>query len=187
MLLGAFGSGFLIAWLLFKDKKEIVEKIVETRAPDTKENTRLEELLRATEADVLSFKSQLADCETKSIGLEAEVINLQASLKPVEMASPLPGIMVGTPVFETPQKDDLKAVEGIGPKIQELLNNASIYSFFNLSGVEPEKLKEILAAAGPRYQMHDPSTWPQQAQLAFEGKWDELKRYQNELDAGKAE
>ena len=31
-----------------------------------------------------------------------------------------------------------------------------------------------------------PETWPQQAQLAADGKWDELKALQDELDGGKA-
>jgi len=46
-------------------------------------------------------------------------------------------------------------------------------------------LKGILADAGKRYQMHDPTTWPDQASLAAEGKWEELKTLQDELDGGK--
>ncbi|MEJ6796117.1 MAG: 50S ribosomal protein L21, partial [Flavobacteriales bacterium] len=29
-------------------------------------------------------------------------------------------------------------------------------------------------------------TWPAQAKMAAEGKWDELKKWQDELDGGKA-
>lgn len=83
--------------------------------------------------------------------------------------------------------DDLKIVEGIGPKIEELLNNAGIKTFAQLASTSVARLNEILEAAGPRYQMHDPGTWPQQSGLANEGKWTELKVLQDELNKGKAE
>jgi predicted flap endonuclease-1-like 5' DNA nuclease len=82
--------------------------------------------------------------------------------------------------------DDLKIVEGIGPKIEELLHKGGINSWKALSETSVERLKEILDAAGPSYQIHDPGTWAQQAGLADQGKWDELKKWQDELDAGKA-
>ncbi|MBK6996499.1 MAG: hypothetical protein IPH31_16790 [Lewinellaceae bacterium] len=47
-------------------------------------------------------------------------------------------------------------------------------------------MREILDAAGPSYNIHDPSTWAQQAGLADQGKWDELKKWQDELNAGKS-
>ncbi|MBL7806303.1 MAG: hypothetical protein JNN28_00715, partial [Saprospiraceae bacterium] len=81
--------------------------------------------------------------------------------------------------------DDLKIVEGIGPKIEELLHNAGIKTWEALAATAVDRIKEILDAAGPSYQIHDPGTWPQQAGLAAEGKWDELKKWQDELDAGK--
>jgi ribosomal protein L27 len=81
--------------------------------------------------------------------------------------------------------DDLKKIEGIGPKIEELLHEAGIKTFAQLSETSAEKIKEILEAAGPRYTMHNPSTWAKQAALAAEGKWDELKKWQDELDGGK--
>ncbi len=81
--------------------------------------------------------------------------------------------------------DDFKKIEGIGPKISELLTNAGLATFADLAAAEVDKLKEILAEAGKRYQMHDPTTWPEQASLAADGKWEELKTLQDELDGGK--
>jgi len=89
------------------------------------------------------------------------------------------------PVKEAEAKEDLKKVEGIGPKIAELLNNAGINTFSQLGATEVDRLKEILAEAGSRYAAHNPSTWPKQAQMAADGKWDELKAWQDELDGGK--
>lgn len=83
------------------------------------------------------------------------------------------------------KKDDLKIVEGIGPKIEELFNHAGIYSFDDLANTAVDKLKEILDEGGSRFQMHDPSTWPQQGALARDGKWEELKKWQEELNKGR--
>ena len=80
--------------------------------------------------------------------------------------------------------DDHKIVEGVGPKISELLKAGGINTWAELASTDVSKIKEILVAAGSRYQMHDPSTWPKQAGLAAEGKWDELKEYQDYLDGG---
>lgn len=83
------------------------------------------------------------------------------------------------------KQDDLKLVEGIGPKIAELFNNAGITTWAELGMTSVSKLKEILASAGERYAMHDPGTWARQAKLASEGKWDELKKWQDSLEGGR--
>jgi len=83
------------------------------------------------------------------------------------------------------KKDDLTKIEGIGPKINGLLNGGGINSFEQLAAADPADLKKILEAAGPRYQMHNPGSWPRQSKLAADGKWDELKKLQDELDGGK--
>ncbi|SOE20363.1 hypothetical protein SAMN06298216_0858 [Spirosomataceae bacterium TFI 002] len=83
------------------------------------------------------------------------------------------------------KKDDLKVVEGIGPKIEELCHKAGIYTFADLAASDASRVKKILEDAGSRFQMHDPTTWPAQAALARDGKWDELKNWQDELNKGK--
>lgn len=82
-------------------------------------------------------------------------------------------------------KDDLTRVEGIGPKIKKLLNNDGIWSFKQLSMATVERIQKILDEAGPRYRMHNPKTWPEQAKLAAEGKWAELQKWQETLKGGK--
>jgi large subunit ribosomal protein L21 len=81
--------------------------------------------------------------------------------------------------------DDLVKIEGIGPKINELLLAAGISTFEQLANTPVEKLKEILAAAGPRFAVHDPATWPEQSALAAKGDWDAFKTLTDELNAGK--
>jgi large subunit ribosomal protein L27 len=80
--------------------------------------------------------------------------------------------------------DDLKIIEGIGPKLESILKEAGISNLKVMSESDPEKLAEILEGAGNRYKMFNPATWPKQAALAVEGKWNELKEYQSNLDGG---
>jgi len=86
---------------------------------------------------------------------------------------------------EAPAKDDLTKIEGIGPKIAKLLEADGIVSFKDLSKATGKKLKTILDAAGSKFKVHNPTSWPKQAKLAATGSWDELKKLQSELTAGK--
>ncbi len=81
--------------------------------------------------------------------------------------------------------DDLEKIEGIGPKIRELLNKASIYSFQELADTPVARLEEILKEAGSRFSTHDPTTWPEQAALAAKGDWVAFKKLTDELSGGK--
>jgi large subunit ribosomal protein L17 len=81
--------------------------------------------------------------------------------------------------------DDLKLIEGIGPKGAEVLNEAGIVTFADLANAAPEKLKEILEASGGHFNTADTTTWPEQAQLAADGKMDELKALQDKLNGGR--
>jgi predicted flap endonuclease-1-like 5' DNA nuclease len=76
---------------------------------------------------------------------------------------------------------DLKIVEGIGPKIEELLKNADINEWKDLAETSVDRLQEILAEAGDRFRLHDPMTWPDQARLAVAGEWEPLKQLQEQL------
>ena len=86
---------------------------------------------------------------------------------------------------EVGSRDKLTKIEGIGPKIQELLNQAGIYSFKHLADTAVPKLSKILENAGSRFQMHNPGTWPKQSKMAADGAWEQLKKWQDELDGGK--
>jgi predicted flap endonuclease-1-like 5' DNA nuclease len=83
------------------------------------------------------------------------------------------------------KQDDLKIVEGIGPKIEGLYHNAGIKTWKALSETPVEKSKAILDEAGDRFAIHNPSTWAKQALFAHQGKWQELKDWQNTLSGGK--
>ncbi len=97
---------------------------------------------------------------------------------PAKKAAPAKKTVVAT-------ADDLKKIEGVGPKIADLLKADGIQTFADLAKAKQPKLQAILEAAGPRYKMHNPSTWSEQAKLAANGKWDELNKLQDKLKGGK--
>ena len=90
-----------------------------------------------------------------------------------------------TPAPELPaqESDDLKRIEGIGPIISTLLNEAGIRTFALLAETETAQLDKILREAG--ITIADPGTWPEQAALAAVGKWQDLKILQDELVGGR--
>lgn len=80
--------------------------------------------------------------------------------------------------------EDLKIIEGIGPKIEDILKKAGLKTWADLAVTSVARLKDILGAAGDRYKLAKPDTWPKQAGMAAAGNWSELKEYQDYLDKG---
>ena len=115
---------------------------------------------------------RIAELEGLLLASRNKVSNLQAEVDRLAAAAGVP------------ERDDLRRIEGIGPKIQKLLNADGIISFEHLAGAPVDRLQGILDNAGDRYRIHDPSTWPQQAGLAAAGKWEELDALQEELIGG---
>ena len=81
----------------------------------------------------------------------------------------------------TAKADDLKKIEGIGPKIAETLVAAGIATYADLAKADPAKISEIIADVRGN---HIPLSWPKQAKMAADGKWDELKVWQDEVKGG---
>ena len=142
------------------------------------------------------WKSDVEDCHQKNTKLQAEIDKLK--LETTAKASNFVGtanegnsnithdIKAVKAIFgKSYQQDDLKIVEGIGPKIEELFKTSGILTWKALGETSVDRLREILSKAGERYQIHDPTTWPRQSKMAYLGKWQELKDWQNTLDGGR--
>ena len=82
------------------------------------------------------------------------------------------------------ESDNLTKVEGIGPKAAEALTTAGVATFADLAKAKPEAIKNILTEASSRMAHLDPTTWPKQAKMAADGKWDELKEWQDNAKGG---
>ena len=86
---------------------------------------------------------------------------------------------------ELPPMDDLKIIEGIGPRLELILYNGGIRTFKELAETRVDKIKEIMIAAGKNPNFNDPSTWPEQARLLANGEMEKFKAYTKWLDGGK--
>ncbi len=81
---------------------------------------------------------------------------------------------------------DLTKIEGVGPKIAQLLNGAGILTYLDLSKATVAEIKDIFDKAGSMYATHDPSSWAEQATLAHQTKWNDLATLQDKLKGGVA-
>lgn len=86
--------------------------------------------------------------------------------------------------FSIKGNDDLPIIEGIGPKISELLKNNGVTTFDKLSRMSVTEISAILDSGGARFKLANPGSWAQQARLCHENRWTELKTLQDELYAG---
>ena len=129
--------------------------------------------LTAAAALVPTLRSQLA-------GANAELNTLRAPVWPmIDIAA------AKAAGFDVSGDDDLKVVEGIGPKIEQLLHGAGVKTFAQLAQTNVTRLREILDAAGPHYRISDPTTWPEQSLLCAKNEWSALKSLQDSLTAGR--
>jgi len=145
--------------------------------------------------DIFTFR-QIANFKSKDEDMVNDAIEFfPGRIKRDEWVRQAKGLRDGKPVaFKKKEKaapkskkDDLKKVEGIGPKIEGLLNKAGVHTWKKLSETKISLIQKVLDDAGSRYQMHDPTTWPKQAGYAAAGQWDKLEKYQDDLNGGRKE
>jgi predicted flap endonuclease-1-like 5' DNA nuclease len=149
-----------------KSENAVLMDSVKAVKSDSVEVDGLKEKMQVLEADLQGSKNEYNILQKNYEALQAEKNSMVLTKAPGN------------------NKDDLKVVEGIGPKIEELLNNAGIYTFRNLADAPVELLKEVLLNAGDKFKMHDPTNWPQQASLLSEGKMEEFQKLIDSLKGG---
>ncbi|MEE3999967.1 hypothetical protein V1T75_06415 [Tenacibaculum sp. FZY0031] len=136
---------------------------------------------------IAKLESSLRNCKESKLVLETDLKLAKSNIVPSisEEQKPFDINEIKKVFGKKIKENDLKIVEGIGPKIEELFHNFSINTWKLLSETSIEKCQEVLKSGGDRYRVHKPNTWPKQAKLAYEGKWQELKDWQKNLDGGK--
>jgi|TARA_B110000902_G_scaffold265001_1_gene348026 predicted flap endonuclease-1-like 5' DNA nuclease len=204
ILLGAFVLGYVFRLLLNSKLKSRIsaldienQMLTSKMMPEISEadietlNKKIREY--KTEADRLNTK--LSDCFANRMKAEHDLSSLQekyntlSSSVSTQKKEPIEETksthILSASVAGSDQKDDLKKIEGIGPKIEELLNADGIHTFEQLIESTVGRIRGILIAAGPNYAVHDPSTWAEQADLANTEQWEGLDSLQEELKGGK--
>lgn len=142
---------------------------------------------------ITTLEAELEACKKSRLSLESDLELSKASLASSLQAKP--DASLGFIAFDAAaakavfgkkiKENDLKVVEGIGPKIQELFHSHGVNTWKLLSECSIEKCQEVLKSGGERYRIHKPNTWPKQALLAYKGEWSALLKWQDELDGGK--
>jgi len=129
--------------------------------------------------------------------LEADLDNCRKKLNQIQMEDSRMANAMSAPAFvfnaaeakaimgKTIKENDLTIVEGIGPVIQDLFHKHGIHTWKALADTSVAKCQSILDGEGERFVVHNPGTWPDQSRMAYEGRWKELKDWQDILDHGK--
>jgi predicted flap endonuclease-1-like 5' DNA nuclease len=147
------------------------------------------QFINQVEGTVRERDDQLQALSLRAEGVEAKAAELKASLDEIELEAAATRTAERLPTMEPlvsmapPRRDNLKRIEGIGPKISRLLNDVGITSFAQLAATDVKRLEQILSDAG--MTLADPTTWPEQAELAAAGDWKTLEILQDELQGGR--
>jgi predicted flap endonuclease-1-like 5' DNA nuclease len=181
-VLGAI-VGVLIAWYPSRLQRRACEAEVQNLRTDLSSAQRR---LEKQEADLQHHAEQLRGRDRTVRDLTAQLEWRKITIdqfKEVVQDKESQLQSVKAPAGEI-EPDDLKRIEGIGPRISQLLQDAGILTFGQLAAAEVARLREIIADAGLS-ALADPATWPEQAQLAADGDWEALQTLQDELAGGR--
>jgi predicted flap endonuclease-1-like 5' DNA nuclease len=195
-LSGIVALAAFLWWLLNRlgeePAPEVVEIEIDDRAPDADVTAPEPDLDLAPAVDEVLPVPEL-EVEEVDRDLKADVViepaeaevdrETEAEAETVEVEADEPD--VAEPVAEV-KPDDLKRIEGIGPKISSVLQAAGITTYAQLASADVGALEQILEEESPRLlRLADPATWPEQAKLAETGDWDGLQALQGTLRGGR--
>ncbi|MFN2290381.1 MAG: helix-hairpin-helix domain-containing protein [Anaerolineae bacterium] len=153
---GVFLVVWLLSWLWKREQKAVEQIEIDVKMPPL--------------GDMPDAECGEALAERARVSTEAE-------------ETPPRGHVEGSPLAKA---DDLKRIQGIGPKIASVLQEAGIRTFSGLAETGVEHIHAILAERDPRLgRLADPGTWPEQATLAASGDWEALAALQGELKGGR--
>ncbi len=173
--------GYLLGRLFSKNNTNDIDSSIKLQAELEKCNINsrtLQARISTLETDLLSAKaSAKANVQSFVDSVSTTSAGIAASMFDAEKVNSVFG--------KKWKQDDLKIIEGIGPKIEELYHAAGIKTWKALAETSLEKSQEILAGGGERFKLHNPTTWAKQAEMCYLGKWEELKNWQDTLNGGK--
>jgi predicted flap endonuclease-1-like 5' DNA nuclease len=170
---------------VFRTVDRIVEKIVERPVEVIKVVDRVVEKLveRTVQVENTTYLARIRELEAE-LGRLRATSTKRAAIHVV--AEPTLDLGEATRIVGTQVRmDDLKVVEGIGPKVEEVLHRDGIMTWKQLSNMQAERIKQLLVEAGPNFRILDPTTWPEQGGLLAQGRWVEFKDLTARLTAGR--
>lgn len=180
------------SWTASQAEAEAAQKELKTADRELKKMQKASEKAEKTAFELENATAQITLLEAKLSASEARLAELeaQAALPAVTVAEPAVDLPADTAdammtLPREPKPKDLQLVEGIGPKIADLLIAADIYDLADLAEADVAKIEEVLNKAGRQYQLADPRTWIEQAVLGARGEWEAMKAMQERLKGGR--
>lgn len=151
-----------------------------------RKNASLQADLEACRSELKTIASVTPVAASSSASMSSSFASKTIDTTPSTVTvAPFDAAAAKTAFGKTIKENDLTIIEGIGPKISELFHNFDIKTWAVFADTSVEKCQEVLTSGGKRFEIHRPKNWPLQAKLAAEGKWAELKKWQDEHDYGK--
>jgi len=128
------------------------------------------------------FKRSFLDIEEEKDMWERKYNELSSSKKSVKKKVTAKATSVALP--KGVKLNDLTVVEGIGPKISQILKDGGVRTWQELADSPVEFIQKLLNEAGNRYKLANPGSWPKQAKMAANGEWEKLQAWQDKHDRG---
>ncbi len=201
VLVVAATLGILIGYLigLFKKKKavepledritDLEKELSSCRAQVSELETKADNLRKNQKKKIAELKKELSSYRDEKMELEGKVKDLMKAIEKVkaeDSETDFDSEQAKEILIKGARFTNLKIIEGIGSKIEQILKREGIDTWIKLSFANSDDIRSILISkGGSAYRVHDPESWPHQAKMASEGKWKELKDYQDKLAGGK--
>lgn len=170
--------GYLLGKLLFDRSIEMARLHIELETCKYEKENQLQ-INHTLKGDIEKWESKYKKLKSEFDGFKSNTGGTLPASVPFKAA--LAAKVYGKKIT----RDDLKIVEGIGPKIEELFHKAGIKTWKALAESSIEMCRKILDEGGGHFSIHEPATWPKQSEMAYLGKWEELKEWQDKMPAGR--
>lgn len=145
-----------IAKVLNKSTKKVDKTVAKVEKIATKKTAKA----KAT------VKKEIANVEKKAAAVAKSVAKKATAKKTTKktVKKATPTVSAKTTVTKTTAevivaKDDLKTINGIGPKMQSVLKTMGIVTFADLAKADAKKLKADLIKVNARYAMFETADW----------------------------
>jgi predicted flap endonuclease-1-like 5' DNA nuclease len=123
-----------------------------------------------------------AKVEENTQNLKADLENAKGDIQ--KLTSSIGDLDKEIKILQSKEIDDLTIIEGIGNATKVVLYEKGVKSFRKLAKISTPELTDILSTNNLKQLIASSQSWQQQAQLALEGKWEDLKILKDKLTGG---
>lgn len=182
--IGIFVLGILCGWLL----EWLFVSFFMRKSPQLPPKTPLPLEVTTNPQQVVLLEEQNHQLQNALAAAKQTISELETSLQQTQvfLSEQPPTTSNDTSVSSTiaaSGQDDLTRLKGIGPRLEQVMHEAGINTYTQLMNMNGKALAAALEPSGILFSRAIVDSWPIQAKLAAEGKWDELRKYKSTLKA----